>query len=92
MCAIHAWLNETVANTAAMSGVFSAEDLAQSDNLACFSYSVLQQGVTDFLNQVISGLAPVTDLFDQDVAPIVANLTCPQLDSYNVGQFDQFSG
>ncbi|KAK5123917.1 hypothetical protein LTR85_002114 [Meristemomyces frigidus] len=73
-------------------GVYNAEDLTQGNNLACFSYSLLEQGIPDFLNQAINDLGPVTDLINSDVGPIVGGLSCPQQGKYDVGLFDQFPG
>lgn len=73
-------------------GVFSAEDLFEGNNLACFSYSILQQAIPDFLNKALNKLGPVTDLIDKYFGPLVGGLSCPQLGKFDVGVFDQFPG
>lgn len=73
-------------------GVFNAKDLFDDNNLACFSYSILQQAIPDFLNKALNDLAPVTDLINKYFGPIVGGLSCPQQGKYDVGLFDQFPG
>jgi len=46
-------------------GVFNAEDLFQGDNLACFSFSVLQQGIPNFASDALDDLGPITDLINK---------------------------
>ena len=46
-------------------GVYNAADLFQGDNLACFSFSVLQQGIPDFVSVALNDLGPITDLINK---------------------------
>lgn len=46
-------------------GVFNAEDLSNGNDLACFSYSILQQGIPSFADVALNALAPVTDLINK---------------------------
>ncbi|KAF2725839.1 Cloroperoxidase [Polychaeton citri CBS 116435] len=73
-------------------GVFNALTLTQGNNLACFSFSLLEQAIPDFLNDVINDLTPVTNLLNKYIGPIVGGLSCPQQGKYDVGLFDQFPG
>ena len=46
-------------------GVYNAQDLTKSDNLACFSFNILEQGLPNFLSNAVNGLAPVTDFINK---------------------------
>ena len=50
-------------------GVYNAQDLFKSDNLACFSFSILQQGIPNFLSTALNALAPATDFINK-VCPV----------------------
>lgn len=73
-------------------GVYNAQDLFHGDNLACFSFSVLQQGIPDFLSKTINDLSAVTALINKDVGPLVGGLNCPQIQGQSTGLFNQFPG
>jgi hypothetical protein len=74
-------------------GAYNAGDLTKSNNLACFSFSILQQAIPDFLNKPLNQLAPITNLINKSVKPVfIGGLSCPQLGKYDVGVFDQFPG
>jgi hypothetical protein len=70
-------------------GAFNAETLFQSNNFACFAYQLLQQGIPDFLNNVINDISPATSLVNKYVGPLVGGLSCPQLGKFDVGAFDK---
>lgn len=73
-------------------GVFNVGNLFQGNNFACFAFSLLEQAIPDFLNNGINALAPVTQLLDKFIGPIVGGLACPQLGKFDIGLFDQFPG
>nr|POF19897.1 hypothetical protein CFP56_52146 [Quercus suber] len=72
-------------------GLYNVEDLFEGDNLACFSYSVLQQGIPDFLDTTLNALAPVTDLINKYVSPIIP-LNCSQITNQTTSIFQHFPG
>ncbi|KAF2167170.1 hypothetical protein M409DRAFT_54361 [Zasmidium cellare ATCC 36951] len=73
-------------------GILDVSTLFTGDNFACFSFQLLQQGIPNFLDNAINDLAPVTDLINKYVGPIVGGLSCPQLGNLSIGLFDQFPG
>ncbi|KUJ08333.1 Cloroperoxidase, partial [Mollisia scopiformis] len=73
-------------------GVYDAQDLFQGDNLACFSFSVLQEGIPDFLSNTLNSMSAVTSLINQYFGPIVGGLNCPQIQGQSTGLFNQFPG
>jgi hypothetical protein len=73
-------------------GAFSDSTLFQGNNFACFAFSLLQQGIPNFLNNPLNDLAPVTNLINKYVGPIVGGLSCPQQGAYSFGVFDHFPG
>ncbi|PVH71859.1 Cloroperoxidase, partial [Cadophora sp. DSE1049] len=73
-------------------GIFSAQDLFKGDNLACFSFSVLQQGIPNFLSTVLNDLAPVTKFVNKYVGPLVGGLNCPEIKGQSTGLFNDFPG
>jgi hypothetical protein len=46
-------------------GVYNAQDLFQGDNLACFSFSVLQEALPDFLSTTLNGLSTITSFVNK---------------------------
>jgi hypothetical protein len=46
-------------------GVFNAADLFQGDNLACFSFSILQEGIPNFASGVLNDLSAITSLINK---------------------------
>jgi hypothetical protein len=73
-------------------GALSTSTLFQGDNFACFSFQLLQQGISDFARNALNNLAPLTALVNKYVGPIVGGLTCPQLGKFDMGVFDQSRG
>ncbi|KAJ6484823.1 hypothetical protein C8R45DRAFT_1098968 [Mycena sanguinolenta] len=73
-------------------GVYNAETLLEGDNAACFVYQVLQILVPDALN----GLASFVDVIVTDIlsvtGPLLAQLTCPQLNTLDTSLFEQYPG
>lgn len=73
------------------SGAYNAQDLFKADNLACFSFNVLQQGIPSFVDVTLNALAPVTDLINKYVSPIIP-VDCPQINNQSTGVFEHFPG
>lgn len=72
-------------------GVFNAESLTNKNNLACFSYQILQNAIPDFLNLAISGLSPIFNLINKEVKPaFIGGISCPQLQQFDVSLFRSF--
>ncbi|KAH7346800.1 Chloroperoxidase [Rhexocercosporidium sp. MPI-PUGE-AT-0058] len=71
-------------------GIFSTHDLFKGDNLACFSFSVLQQGIPNFLSTIVNDLAPVTSFVNKYVGPLVGGLNCPEIKGQTTGLFNDF--
>ncbi|KAF2755744.1 hypothetical protein EJ05DRAFT_540403 [Pseudovirgaria hyperparasitica] len=74
-------------------GVFNARDLFVGNNLACFSYSVLQQGIPNFANPLLNGVNRILGFVVDKVKPnLLGGLSCPELGSQSAGLFNQFPG
>jgi hypothetical protein len=72
-------------------GVFSASSLTNKNNLACFSYQILQNAIPDFLNLPISQLSPIFNLINKQVKPVfLGGISCPQLQQFDVSLFRKF--
>jgi hypothetical protein len=73
-------------------GVYNAETLLEDDNAACFVLQALQILVPDAL----SGLAGFVDIIvtklSEMTGPLLAQLTCPELDALNTSMLEQFPG
>lgn len=73
-------------------GAYNSANLLEGNNLACFAFQALQNGFPDVLSPLFSNIAPVLQLINDVLAPILSNLSCPTLEIYNRGLFDQFPG
>ncbi|TVY73471.1 Aromatic peroxygenase [Lachnellula suecica] len=73
-------------------GVYNAADLFNGDNLACFSYNILQEGIPDFLSDILNDITPVTSFINKYVGPIVGGLNCTQIEGQSTGLFNDFPG
>jgi hypothetical protein len=74
-------------------GVYNAQTLLEGNNLACFAFQGVQQGLPSVLSGVISGsLTPIIDLVNTNVNPVLQELNCPALLSWNQSLFDQYPG
>ncbi|CZR54569.1 uncharacterized protein PAC_04453 [Phialocephala subalpina] len=73
-------------------GIYNAQDLFEGDNLACFSYSILQEGIPDFASNVVNGLSAVTSLVNKYVGPLVGGLNCTQISGQSTELFNDFPG
>jgi hypothetical protein len=73
-------------------GVFSTETLLQGNNLACFGFQAAQQGAPDLLKGVLSNAAGALAQIATAIAPVLSELSCPQLKGIDKSQFQQFPG
>ncbi|KAH9217025.1 hypothetical protein DL95DRAFT_459546 [Leptodontidium sp. 2 PMI_412] len=80
-------------NVANLTGViFSAQDLFKGDILACASFSILQQGIPNFLSTIVNDLALVTSFVNKYVGPLVGGLNCPEIKGQSTGLLIDFPG
>jgi hypothetical protein len=73
-------------------GVFNAETLLQGDNLGCFFFQAAQQGIPSILKGLMADLAPVISLVNQYISPVLNDLNCPALNTFDQSAFYQFPG
>lgn len=74
------------------SGVYSASNLLQGNNLICFGLEASFQEAPDFLSGLYSDIDPAMDVLGTAVNDATQGLGCPQLNEINKGQFSQFPG
>ncbi|KAJ5760956.1 hypothetical protein N7520_008112 [Penicillium odoratum] len=73
-------------------GVLDAGNLFEGDNFACFVFSLLQQGIPDFLKGPLADIFNATSFLDPFLAPILGKLECPELGQYDQSLFNHFPG
>jgi hypothetical protein len=73
-------------------GVFNAQTLLQGDNLGCFFFQAVQQGIPSVLEGIVSDLGPVISLVNQYISPVLGILNCPALNTFDQSAFYQFPG
>ncbi|KAJ5648442.1 hypothetical protein N7490_004814 [Penicillium lividum] len=73
-------------------GVLNAANLFEGDNFACFVFSLLQQGIPDFLKGPLADINSATSFLDPYLAPILGKLECPELGQYDQSLFNDFPG
>jgi hypothetical protein len=73
-------------------GVYDAQTLLKGDNFGCFFFQAAQQGIPSILKGLISDLAPVISLVNQYISPVLDDLNCPALNTFNQSAFNQFPG
>jgi hypothetical protein len=73
-------------------GVYNAQTLLQGNNLGCFAFQAAQQGIPAVLKGIISNLAPVLALVNQYLRPVLSELNCPALTTFNQSVFNQYPG
>jgi hypothetical protein len=66
-------------------GVFTAATLLEGNNLGCFAFQALQQGL-------VTDVAGVLALVNQYVSPVVQTLNCLALNQFDQSLFNQFPG
>lgn len=73
-------------------GVYNLDTLFEGDNFACFAFQLLENGLPDFLKPDVGKLSTTTNLINKALAPILGNLSCPALSTFDQGLFNQFPG
>jgi hypothetical protein len=73
-------------------GVFNAQTLFEGDNLGCFFFQAVQQGIPSVLKGIISDLTPLLALVNQYISPVLDELNCPALITFDQSAFYQFPG
>jgi hypothetical protein len=73
-------------------GVYTSTNLLQGNNLGCFAFQALQQGLPSVLRGLVSNVAAVVSLVNQYVSPVTQSLNCPALTQFDQSLFNQFPG
>jgi hypothetical protein len=73
-------------------GVYNSETLLEGNNFGCFVFQSLQQVIPDALQGALYDTAPILELVNSVLTPLIGSLDCPTLDVYNQGLFNQFPG
>ena len=73
-------------------GVYNAQTLTQGNNLECFAFQALQQGSPDILKGLFSDITEALSMLTTQITDVIGDLGCPQLESIDLSQFDQFPG
>jgi hypothetical protein len=73
-------------------GVFNAATLLQGDNAICFAFQALQQAAPDLLKGLVTNVAGTMNQLDGVITNLLSELVCPELNSYDVSQFDKYPG
>ncbi|KAG7005412.1 sister chromatid cohesion protein pds5 [Physcia stellaris] len=73
-------------------GVYTSANLLQGNNLECFTFQALQQGLPSVLSDIYKNIGPAVALVNQYVSPILSGLGCPALTTFNQSLFNQYPG
>lgn len=73
-------------------GVYTSTNLLQGNNLGCFAFQAIQQGLPSVLGGLLSDVASVIALVNQYLSPVIQNLNCPALNTFDQSYFNQFPG
>lgn len=73
-------------------GAYNAASLLEGHNLGCLIFQALPMVLPDTLKYVVSDIAPVLALVNNVTAPVLGDLSCPELTEYNQGLFNRFPG
>ena len=73
-------------------GVYNAQTLTQGNNLECFAFQALQLGSPDILKGLFSDITEALSMLTTQITDVIGDLGCPQLESIDLSQFDQFPG
>lgn len=74
-------------------GVYNAVTLLQGNNLGCFAFQAAQQAIPSVLRGLLgSTLSSVIALVNQYINPVLSELDCPALLTFNQSAFNQFPG
>ncbi|KAL8669093.1 MAG: hypothetical protein Q9168_006302 [Polycauliona sp. 1 TL-2023] len=73
-------------------GVYTSKNLLQGNNLECFAFQALQQGLPSVLSGIYKDIGPATALVNKYTSPVLAPLNCPALNAFNQSLFNQYPG
>ncbi|KAK0127152.1 hypothetical protein ONS96_006705 [Cadophora gregata f. sp. sojae] len=73
-------------------GVYNSQNLAQGNNAMCFAYQFAQQAAPDILKGLFSSVTKPLAQLNSALAPVFAQLGCPQLERIDNSQFKKFPG
>lgn len=73
-------------------GVYNALSLLEGNNLACFVFQAAQLAAPDVLKGLYRDIAKALSLLNNAIDNVLAPLECPELESINLGQLQQFPG
>lgn len=73
-------------------GVYNAQTLTQGNNLQCFAYQAMQQASPDMLKGLYSDISGPLGLLTTQITDVIGGLGCPQLQSIDKSQFNQYPG
>lgn len=73
-------------------GVFNAANLLEGNNLFCFAFAAGRAGLPSVLGGAASIVGQALGFLDEKLGPILAGLSCPELDQLNLDVFNQFPG
>lgn len=74
------------------SGVYSASNLAQGNNLLCLGMELTIQETPDILSGLFTDTDAAADQIGAAINTATNSLGCPQLNTVDKGQFSQFPG
>jgi hypothetical protein len=73
-------------------GVFDATTLFEGNNLGCFAFQAVQQGLPSILSGLFQNIAPAIALLNENLTPVTQLLNCPALNYFDQSLFNQFPG
>lgn len=78
--------------TSLTGGVYNSQTLLKGNNLACFAYQNAQQAAPDILKGLFTSITKPMAKLTGALNKVMANLDCPQLETIDSNQFNQFPG
>ena len=73
-------------------GVFDGATLAQGNNLACFTFQLVQAEAPTVLAGLYEDLTAALQPLAENIAGNLAGLGCPQLEGVNAGMYGVYPG
>ncbi|KAI7604247.1 hypothetical protein KC346_g11547, partial [Hortaea werneckii] len=73
-------------------GIFNADTLLEGNNLFCFALQLALASLPDLLDGLVSDLTGLLHSLSSDLGELTDQLTCAELKSINLAQFENFPG
>ena len=73
-------------------GVYDAVTLLEGNNFGCFAFQAVQQIIPDALQGLVGDLGALIELVGQYVDPVLSELECPALTTFNSTALEGFPG